>query len=340
MNSSIAHVALWNLQAALAGRYALERELGRGGMAIVFLARDLQHDRAVAVKVLLPELAMALGTERFLREIEVTTALRHTRIVGVLGSGRTADGILYYVMPFVDGGSLRDRLRREPQLPIDEAIAITRQIAEAIGHAHASGVIHRDIKPENILFDAHGAVVADFGVARALSVAGADTLTRTGMAVGTPVYMSPEQAVGAKDVTPASDVYSLACVLYEMLAGQPPFTGPTRDVVIRRHVLDTPPNLRIMRAGVSDAIEDAISRAMAKSPADRFRTVAEFAAALTDHKATARRRREKPNVQSTGDRRSARLAWWRRRVIEVGVALALPIIAGWAWIGCSRLESL
>ena len=222
---------------ALAGRYAFERELGRGGMATVYLARDLTRDKYVAVKVLLPELAVTLGIERFLREIDVGTALQHPRIVGVLDSGQ-ADGVLYYVMPFVDGASLRDRLNREKQLTVEDTIQIAQQVADALAYAHSKGVIHRDIKPENILLDANGAMVADFGIARAVSVAGGETLTRTGMSVGTPTYMSPEQAMGSKDVTPESDIYSLACVVYEMLAGQPPFTGPTAMALLARHSLD------------------------------------------------------------------------------------------------------
>jgi serine/threonine-protein kinase len=330
VNTTIALAALSSLRNGLGRRYAFERELGRGGTATVFLARDLEQGGHVAVKVLLAELAMTLGTERFLREIEVATSLRHPRIVDVLDSGQ-ADGLLYYVMPFVDGGSLRDRLIRESQLPIDEAIAITRHVAEALAHAHANGVIHRDIKPENILFGAGGPLLADFGVARAVSAAGVEMLTRTGMAVGTPTYMSPEQAAGGKEVTPASDIYSLACVLYEMLAGQPPFNGPTPGVVLARHVLDTPPNLRIMRSGVTDAIEDAIGQALAKSPADRFRSIDEFVAALTDHEGAARRR--VPNVARTKPEGPARQGWLRRRMIRVGAALALPILAGGGWLG-------
>jgi eukaryotic-like serine/threonine-protein kinase len=323
MNTPIAHAALSSLRTALGGRYAFERELGRGGMATVFLAHDLERNRHVAVKVLLAEFAMTLATERFLREIAVATALRHPRIVSVLDSGQTA-GVLYYVMPFVEGGSLRDRLNRESQLPIDEAIAITRQVADALAHAHAHGVIHRDIKPENILFGERGALVTDFGVARAVTAAGGETLTKTGMVVGTPSYMSPEQASGGRGVTPASDIYSLACVLYEMLAGQPPFTGPTPGVVVARHVLDTPPNLRIMRSGVTVALEDAIGVAMAKSAADRFRSVTEFAAGLTDHEGAARRRREKPNVPAAIEQ-AGRLPWWRRPVTHGGVTVALAL---------------
>ena len=291
MEATSTQISLSTLQNALAGRYAFERELGRGGMAMVYLARDLEHNRHVAVKVLLPELAATLGVDRFLREIEVGTVLQHPRIVGVLDSG-TADGVLYYVMPFVDGASLRDRLNREKQLPVDDAIQLAQQVAEALAYAHSKGVIHRDIKPENILLDKNGALVADFGIARAAQVAGGENLTRTGMAVGTPTYMSPEQAMGSRDVTPESDIYSLACVVYELLAGQPPFTGPTAMALLARHSLDNVPSLKIVRGTVPDAVEDAIVRAMAKVPADRFRSATDFSNALLDNEGAARRRRD------------------------------------------------
>jgi eukaryotic-like serine/threonine-protein kinase len=265
--------------ATLGGRYVVERELGRGGMATVFLARDTQEDRLVAVKLLLPELTASVGSERFYREIDVGRNLQHPGIVGVLDSG-SADGQLYYVMPFVEGQSLRDRLNREQQLPIEDAIEIATQVAEALDFAHERGIIHRDIKPENILLGKDRAVVADFGIAHAVNLAGADALTRTGMAIGTPTYMSPEQALQSRDVTPASDVYSLGCVLYEMLAGQPPFSGPTAMALLARHSLENVPSLKIQRGTIPDAVEDAIAKAMAKVPADRYRTASEFAAAL------------------------------------------------------------
>ncbi|HEX5077012.1 MAG TPA: serine/threonine-protein kinase [Gemmatimonadaceae bacterium] len=322
------------LQTALAKRYAFERELGRGGMATVFLARDLTREKFVAVKVLLPELAATLGQERFLREIQVGTALRHPRIVGVLDSGQ-AEGLLYYVMPFVDGSSLRDRLHREKQLPVDDTIRIAQQVADALTYAHSQGVIHRDIKPENILLDASGAMVADFGIARAVSVAGGETLTRTGMAVGTPTYMSPEQAMGSRDVTPESDVYSLACVVYEMLAGQPPFTGPTAMALLARHSLDTAPSLKIVRSTIPDAVEDAIIRAMAKVPADRFHSANDFATALTDDEGAARRRRDGLKAKaSDGDsaKRSA-LGWSRKKLGLIAAGAAAPVLAAAAYFG-------
>jgi serine/threonine-protein kinase len=331
---------LSSLQTALSGRYALERELGRGGMATVYLARDLQHDRHVAVKVLLPELAVTLGVERFLREIEVGTALQHPHIVGVLDSGQT-DGILYYTMPFVDGASLRDRLDREKQLPIDDAIQIARQVAEALAYAHSRNVIHRDIKPVNILLSADGAMVADFGIARAVSVAGGETLTRTGMAVGTPTYMSPEQAMASRDVTAESDVYSLACVVYEMLAGQPPFSGPTAMALLARHSLDNVPSLKIVRGTVPDAVEDAIVRAMAKVPADRFHSAMDFAAALTDHAGAARRRQESIAAQAIAANTVQQMVprARRRKPLMIAAAIALPLLAVGGWFGWKTMHA-
>jgi serine/threonine protein kinase len=331
-------ISLSTLQAALAGRYAFERELGRGGMASVYLARDLTRDKYVAVKVLLPELAVTLGQERFLREIDVGTALQHPRIVGVLDSGQ-ADGLLYYVMPFVDGASLRERLNREKQLPVDDTIKIAQQVADALAYAHSKGVIHRDIKPENILLDATGAMVADFGIARAVSVAGGETLTRTGMAVGTPTYMSPEQAMGSKDVTPESDVYSLACVVYELLAGQPPFTGPTAMALLARHSLDNVPSLKIVRNTIPDAVEDAILRAMAKVPADRFHSATDFATALTDDEGAARRRRDslkaKALAAETVERPALESKKTRRKALIAGAVLT-PLLIGAGWFAMSR----
>ena len=335
MEATTSQISLSTLQAALAGRYAFERELGRGGMATVFLARDLTREKYVAVKVLLPELAVTLGQERFLREIEVGTALQHSRIVGVLDSGQ-AEGLLYYVMPFVDGASLRDRLNREKQLPVDDTITIAQQVADALAYAHSKGVIHRDIKPENILLDATGAMVADFGIARAVSVAGGETLTRTGMAVGTPTYMSPEQAMGSRDVTPESDIYSLACVVYEMLAGQPPFTGPTAMALLARHSLDNVPSLKIVRGTVPDAVEDAIVRAMAKVPADRFHTATDFANSLTDDEGAARRRRDSLKAKALAAETVERPALGggkKKRTIMIAAAVAVPLLAAGGWFG-------
>ncbi len=270
---------LEKLRAALADHYAIERELGEGGMAIVYLAQDIKHDRHVAIKVLRPELSVSLGADRFLREIKIAAKLTHPHILPLYDSGEAA-GLLYYVMPFVEGESLRDLLDREQQLSLEDAVRIAREVAGALGQAHSYGVIHRDIKPENIMLSGGHAVVADFGIARALSAAGGDNLTQTGMAVGTPAYMSPEQAAGDPSVDGRSDVYALGCVLYEMLVGQAPFTGPNAQAIMARHTMDsvTPPS--IMRQSVPEELEDVILRSMEKAPADRFRTATDFAEAL------------------------------------------------------------
>jgi len=228
------------LKTALADRYAIERELGRGGMATVYLARELKHERRVALKVLHPELAVTIGPSRFLLEIRVTSRLQHPHILPVFDSGETGTreaggGQLWYAMPFVQGESLRQRLVREKQLAVDSALRIIRDVAGALEHAHRHGIVHRDIKPENILLDGEQAVVADFGIAQAIDAAGGERLTETGLSLGTPAYMSPEQAAGQREVDGRSDTYSLACVLYEMLAGEPPFTGLTPRAVLARH---------------------------------------------------------------------------------------------------------
>jgi tetratricopeptide (TPR) repeat protein len=275
---------------ALRDRYVLERELGRGGMATVYLARDLKHDRVVALKVLHPELAASLGPERFLREIHLTAQLDHLHILPVFDSGNAA-GILWYTMPYVQGESLRDRLRRELQLPIEEAVRIAREVAEALDYAHRHGVVHRDIKPENVMVGEGHARVADFGVARALESAGGSRLTEPGLSVGTPAYMSPEQAT-AGAVDGRTDIYALGCVLYEMLAGEPPFTAPTPQAVIAKRLSTPPVPLGVVRHAVPPAIDAAVIRALAREPVDRFATAAEFAAALeSPAPATARARR-------------------------------------------------
>ena len=270
---------LARLQAALVDRYTIERELGRGGMATVYLANDLRHHRQVAIKVLRPDLAAALGPERFLREIETAARLQHPHILPLHDSG-DADGFLYYVMPYVEGESLRQRLVREKQLPLEDALQITGAVASALSYAHSHDVVHRDIKPENILLSGGEAVVADFGIARAVTAAGGDKLTMTGIAVGTPTYMSPEQAAGGAQLDGRSDVYSLGCVLYEMLAGEPPFTGPTAQAIIARTLTETPRPIHPMRAGVPEALDPVIAKAMAVTPADRYTSAAEFARAF------------------------------------------------------------
>ena len=273
------------LQEGLGGRYRLERELGRGGMATVYLAHDLKHDRKVALKVLRPELAATLGPERFQREIRTTARLQHPHILPVLDSGEAA-GQLWYTMPFVRGESLRDRLRREGQLRSMTAVDLACQVALALDYAHREGVVHRDLKPENILLSDGQALVADFGIAKALSAAGEAQLTGTGLAVGTPAYMAPEQAGGGQ-VDGRSDVYALGCVLYEMLAGEPPFSGPTPQAVIAKRVLEPVPHVRTLRDSVSDADgAGAASEPWPRHPADRFATAGEFARALSSPLAT------------------------------------------------------
>ncbi len=293
--------ALSALSAALADRYRLERELGHGGMATVYLAQDLKHDRAVALKVLKPELAHALGPERFLREIQVTAQLDHPHILPLLDSG-DAGGFLYYVMPYVQGETLRTRLMREKQLPLDDALQIAAEVADALNYAHGQGIVHRDIKPENLLLAGRHVRVADFGIARAVTAAGGDSLTATGVAIGTPAYMSPEQAGGSKDVDGRSDLYSLGCVLYEMLAGHPPFTGGTAHEILARHSMDAVPSLAAARPTVPEGLERAIATALAKVPADRFSTAAQFADAL------ARRGSSATVGAARSSRRVARLA--------------------------------
>jgi tetratricopeptide (TPR) repeat protein len=285
------------LRAALADRYTLDREIGRGGMAYVYRAHDRQHDRDVAIKVLKPELAAALGTERFLREIHIEARLQHPHILPLYDSG-VADGFLYYVMPYVEGESLRDLIRREKQLPLADALQITREVAEALSYAHAHDVLHRDIKPGNILLSGDHAVVADFGIAKVISEVGQDSLTGSGIAVGTPEYMSPEQGTGDGTADRRSDIYALGCVLYEMLAGEPPFSGRSAQTILARHRQDTPPPLHSVRPGLPPAIEASVERALAKVPADRFPTAAAFAASLTAPAVTeehpGRRRRRLP----------------------------------------------
>jgi Tol biopolymer transport system component/tRNA A-37 threonylcarbamoyl transferase component Bud32 len=264
---------------ALADRYRLDHELGHGAMATVYLAEDLKHRRKVAIKVLKPELPAAIGPDRFLREIEMTAGLHHPHILPLYDSGQ-AVGLLYYVMPFIEGESLRERLLREKQLPIDEALQIASEVADALSYAHARGLIHRDIKPENILLESGHALVADFGIARAVDAAGGEALTRTGMSIGTPQYMSPEQASTAQELDGRSDLYSLGCVLYEMLAGQPPFTGPTAESVVYQHLTAQPIPVTQLRPAVPAEVVAVLQRTLAKAPADRFSPAAEFAAAL------------------------------------------------------------
>ena len=294
---------LEHLRSALGDRYDVERLLGEGGMATVFLAKDLRHGRQVAIKTLRAELAASIGADRFLREIQLAANLQHPNILTLYDSGE-AGGVLYYVMPFVEGESLRGRLNREQQLPLYDAVRITREAAEGLAYAHEHGVVHRDIKPENILLQNNHALVADFGIARALDAAG-EKLTQTGMAVGTPHYMSPEQALGSDHADGRSDIYSLGCVLYELLAGQPPFDGPNSRAIMARHSMEQVPSLQIVRQSVPDELEDAVFQSLEKTPADRFQTMAEFADILADLEPTlATRRTSSRGVQAV--RRTSR----------------------------------
>ena len=286
-------VVVDRLKLALASRYAIERQIGQGGMATVYLARDLRHDRRVALKVLRPELAAVIGADRFLHEIRVTASLQHPHILPLHDSGEVPAGHLgpdrrqgegpsfvYYVMPYVEGESLRDRLRRERQLPIDDTVRVASEVAAALAYAHGRGVIHRDIKPENILLASGSAVVADFGIARAVTEAGEGRLTETGLSLGTPQYMSPEQATAERELDARTDIYALAAVVYEMLVGEPPFTGPTTQSVIARLLTESPRPVRVSRPTVPDHIDAAVQKALAKLPADRFRSALAFTEAL------------------------------------------------------------
>ena len=272
-------VLIDRLQGALAGRYRLEREVGRGGMATVHLAQDLKHRRPVAVKVLHPELAVNVGADRFLREIDIAAGLNHPHILTLIDSG-SADGLLYYVMPFVEGESLRGRLARDGRLPITEAVALTRKVATALAYAHARGVVHRDIKPENIMLHEGEPMVTDFGIARAVSGEG-ESLTQTGISLGTPAYMSPEQASAEHEIDGRSDIYSLGCVLFEMLAGEPPFTGPTAQAVIVKRFTEAVRPIRGLRPDTPEEVERALLRALARSPGERFAAASQFAQALS-----------------------------------------------------------
>jgi serine/threonine-protein kinase len=304
-NASAATVVCSLIAAGLSGRYTIEREIGHGGMAFVYLARDDRLHRKVAIKVLAPDVGRDLGSTRFLREIEIAARLEHPHIVPVHDAG-TAAGLLYYVMRFVDGESLNDRLARERQLPLQTAVAIAGDVAEALDYAHAHGVVHRDIKPGNILLDTERAVVTDFGVARAIEVASSQQITQTGVVLGTPPYMSPEQAAGDAAIDGRSDVYSLACVVFEMFAGEPPFTGPSPQAVLAKHMQAPIPDLRVVRPTVGMRTQEVVSTALAKVPADRFATASEFVRALQDSLIAAHNTRK------------------HRRLAGAAAAIALP----------------
>ena len=324
---------LGRLQSALADRYRLDREAGAGGMATVYLAQDIRHDRPVAVKVLRPELAAVIGAERFLAEIKLTANLQHPHILPLFDSGE-ADGYLFYVMPYVEGETLRDRLTREKQLPVADAIRITTEVASALDYAHRHGVIHRDIKPENILLHDGQALVADFGIALAASKAGGSRMTETGMSLGTPHYMSPEQAMGEREITARSDVYALGAVLYEMLSGDPPFTGSTAQAVVARVVTESPRSLITQRHTIPRNIEAAVMTALEKLPADRFATAAEFAEALRD-KGYSTGAGTAAVAAVAGGAAGAGPAGRRAGVVTIaalGVAVIATAAALWGWL--------
>ncbi len=317
------------LSSALADRYRIERELGQGGMATVYLAHDVRHDRKVALKVLRPELSAILGAERFLAEIKTTANLQHPAHPGPASTRARPTALVFYVMPYVEGESLRARLAREKQLPVDEAVRIAREVADALDYAHRHGVIHRDIKPENILLHDGRAMVADFGIALAAARSeGGSRMTETGMSLGTPYYMSPEQAMGEREITAKSDVYALGCVLYEMLTGEPPFTGPTAQAIIARVMTEEPRSLTLQRKTIPPHVEAAVLTALSKLPADRFATAAQFAEALARPGATT--------VVTPADARRGRSRRRPGRSARAAIApwlLAALALAGaaWAW---------
>ncbi|HEX6573564.1 MAG TPA: serine/threonine-protein kinase [Gemmatimonadaceae bacterium] len=325
---------LEKLKAALNDRYDVEREIGEGGMATVFLARDVRHERKVAIKVLHEDLGAAVGAERFRREISIATSLTHPHILTLYDSGEAA-GSLFYVMPFIEGESLRHRMDREKQLPIDEALKITGEVASALGYAHKKGIVHRDIKPENILLESGHAIVADFGIARAVQADGGGALTKTGMSLGTPTYMSPEQAFAEKDIDGRSDMYSLACVLYEMLTGEPPFSGPNAQAIMARHSMSEVPSMQIVRNTIPDEVEDVVMKALAKSAADRYPTIDEFAQELQEcvidyHTTTRRTMSTTRAMRTTTTRRTAALPppvpWYKKPAVIGGIVAAVVVL--------------
>ncbi len=311
------------LTAALADRYRIERELGQGGMATVYLAHDVKHDRKVAIKVLKPELAAVLGADRFVQEIKTTAQLQHPHILPLFDSG-TADGFLYYVMPYIQGETLRAKLDREKQLGIDESVRITTEVADALDYAHRHGVVHRDIKPENILLHDGRPMVADFGIALAVSAAAGGRMTETGLSLGTPHYMSPEQATADRDITARSDIYSLASVLYEMLTGQPPHLGGTAQQVIMKIIAEPVPAVTTLRKAVPPNVAAALAQALEKLPADRFATAQAFSQALTNRAfTTAATLAGTPLPQ----RFALPTAW------TAAVMVLLAAVAAWGWLG-------
>ena len=309
-----AQAQLARLQRALGDRFVFGRELGRGGMAHVYLARDVVHNRAVAIKVLRPEFAAEVAAARFLREIDIEGRLLHPNILPIFESG-SADGELYFTMPFVEGDTLRERLRKEGAQPLDRAIAITRDVGSALDYAHSHDVIHRDIKPANILLSEQGAIVADFGIARAMTVAAGEQITDSGFTLGTPEYMSPEQGTGERRLGPRSDVYAMGCVLYEMLAGEPPFTGPTSQAIVARHCQERPPSLLIVRPSLPPGVQRVVETALAKVPADRFATASYLVEALV--------------AAAAEGERALETRWMRASVrVVLGAGLAVAAVVG------------
>ena len=311
------------LQAALGAHYAIERELGHGGMATVYLARDLRHERLVAIKVLRSDLGAALGPERFTREIKLAAGLQHPHIVSVHDSGVTPAGHLWFTMPYVEGESLRTRLEREKQLPLDNALQITREVADALSYAHQQGIIHRDIKPENILLSRGHAMVADFGVARGMgndADAASQRLTETGMALGTPAYMSPEQGTGERALDARTDVYALGCVLYEMLSGEPPYTGATAQVILAKRVTGDVPSVRRLRPAVPAPVDAALTKALAPVPADRFASASAFARALQSTDAS--------EIPRSPARRTNRYAITTAAAVGIALVIGAGVIVG------------
>jgi serine/threonine-protein kinase len=318
------------LQGALIDRYRIEGEIGAGGMATVYLAQDIRHDRKVALKLLRPELSAVIGAERFLAEIKLTANLQHPHILPLFDSGE-ADSFLFYVMPFVEGESLRSRLNREKQLPVPEAVRIATEVASALDYAHRHGVVHRDIKPENILLHDGRALVADFGIALAASKAGGNRMTETGMSLGTPHYMSPEQAMGEREITARSDVYALGVVLYEMLTGDPPFTGSTAQAVVARVLTETPRPILPQRHTIPPEVEAAVLTALEKLPADRFGSAAEFAAALAGRGTVPTIRTAATTAAVPATAPAARTGLDPVKIGLAGIAVVAAALAAWGW---------
>ena len=320
------------LNAALEGRYHVERELGEGGMATVYLATDLKHGRDVAIKVLHPDLAAALGGERFLTEIRTTARLQHPHILPLLDSG-VADGLLFYVMPYVAGETLGTRLERERQLPVEDALRIAREVADALGAAHALGIVHRDIKPDNILLQGGHAVVADFGIALAVQEAGSERMTQTGLSLGTPHYMSPEQAMGERTVDARTDIYALGAVTYEMLTGEPPFTGANAQTVVAKVLTEKPTPPSAVRDTIPPLVEAAVLKALARLPADRWSSAGQFAEGLVHGDPANRTAGTRPTAGAPPP--AAYRCGGRRRADPVRCGLVAPARG---WRGSGGLE--